>query len=225
MIRIPFIKPKYSDIEYIKGIQSKDQVIMRSFYNHCWKYYLKNYNAVIAQSVFCNPEIREPVLKKEDLFQETFIILWTNIENGKIFLRDDVIYKRDESVVNLFKSSLTTYFFGIVKNKYKEQTRKEQPCLMNDLDVGDETEPDQSVEELKIQIVSDCVQSLPQRCKEILTMFYYQKMNLEAILERRKENVSKGGLKVSKSKCMTSLKNLINKEFVRFNLKPYTHEG
>ena len=61
---------------------------------------------------------------------------------------------------------------------------------------------------------------MPPRCKEILTMFYYDNMSLDEIIEARGEkNISKNGLKVGKYKCMEALKDKIKEAYIKLGLK------
>lgn len=73
---------------------------------------------------------------------------------------------------------------------------------------------------LRERTVYSCVLELPPRCKEILTMFYYDGLSLDEIMEERGEkNISKNGLKTAKYKCMENLKAKVKNSFARLKLK------
>lgn len=220
-----FKSNKYSDEEYVKGILQKNETIEELFYKDCRRYFLQNYRNVIDKGMMT----KERMQNADDLFQETFVHLWTEIENKKILLWGNKLCRSNKGIVSPMTSNLHTFMMAIAKNKYREQLRKEIPEALTELDnthtVGSEDGlMEQTADELKHQIVADCVSNLPQRCKEILTSFYYKNMSLDEILDARKENTSKAGLKTSKYKCMQNLKMLILTNFEKSNLKPYTHE-
>lgn len=119
-------------------------------------------------------------------------------------------------------ASLKTYLLSIAKYKNYELIREEDVYVPEQTNVADRE--DERPEEFTSEwIVEMCVNALPPRCKEILTLFYYENKSLDEILEIRHENQSKDGLKSGKSKCMKSLKERISAEFERRNLKPYCH--
>jgi DNA-directed RNA polymerase specialized sigma subunit len=76
---------------------------------------------------------------------------------------------------------------------------------------------DDADKEVKQQIIDECVNDLPARCKEILTLFYYKNKSLDEILTLRQENTSKDGLKTAKSKCMKQLSDRVIECFTRYN--------
>lgn len=115
----------------------------------------------------------------------------------------------------------------IAKNDYRDWLRNERITLEEDyeslahsVEVKTAVYQDDNPESLRERIVADCVFELPPRCKEILTMFYYDGMSLDEILRARGEkNISKNGLKTGKYKCMEYLKSKVREQYDRYHLK------
>lgn len=216
---ILFKSDKHTDVEYVHGVAQKNPLAEQRLYYHCKEYFETTYKKFFA------------VLNiEEDLFHDAYIKLWTEIDTRKIKLIDNRICRtQKDGTAQPMKCNLNTYLMAIAINEHREWVRKDRFTFFNDMEIisamrlkDDSPDP---VDILKEQIVSECVLDLPQRCKEILTLFYYEGKSLDEILEIRKEtSTSKDGLKTGKHKCMASLKSKVQEQFDKFNLKPYTHE-
>ena len=166
---------------------------------------------------------------KDDIFQQSFVKLWTEIETGRIFLSDEArIFRKDKrGNIRVLTCSLKTFLIDIAKNDYRDWLRNDRLSLQEEfesfahmVEVRSAVSPEESVETLQEQIVANCVFDLPPRCKEILTMFYYDNMSLDDILIARGEkNISKNGLKSGKHKCMESLKSKVKEMYNRYHLR------
>jgi DNA-directed RNA polymerase specialized sigma24 family protein len=110
--------------------------------------------------------------------------------------------------------------------KYKNfEILRETEIYSNCEPSENETDFEEEPPELSAEnIVAVMVNSLPQQCKEILTLFYYDGKSLDEILDIRTGNANKNSLKSSKTKCMTQLKTKVLDELDKYNLKPYKHE-
>ena len=207
-----------TDAEYVLLIQDKHDKAMEEFY-HLAKRYFKN----SFHSVFSRMDLMD------DIFQQSFVKLWTEIETRKIFVGEsDELFRYDRNGnIRILTCSLNTFLIDIAKNDYRSWLRNDHLTLEDDFEsfahmkeVTSVAWGDESVETLREQIVNSCVLELPPRCKEILTMFYYQGMTLdEIIIARGEKNISKNGLKTSKYKCMESLKAKVRDTFSRYKLK------
>lgn len=90
--------------------------------------------------------------------------------------------------------NLKTFLIDIAKNDYRDWLKNDRLKLEDEfesfahmLEVQSAVLPDDSSESLQEQIVANCVLELPPRCKEILTMFYYDNMSLDEIIQARGE--------------------------------------
>ena len=208
-----------SDLEYVLQIQNKNERVTERFYHAAWKYFKESYKAVFS---------REDLM--DDIFQQSFVKLWTEIETKKIFINeeDGKLYRFDRyGNVRMLTCNLKTFLIDIAKNDYRSWLRNDRLTLKDDfesvahmMEVKYAVVVDESVETLQEQIVNSCVLELPPRCKEILTMFYYKGMSLDEIIEARSEkNISKNGLKTGKYKCMETLKAKVKDTFRQYKLK------
>lgn len=148
----------------------------------------------------------------DDLFQDTFLIVWTEIQNGIIYVKKNRLVRVNYSGAAFYMTcSLCTYFMAVARNIHSKIIRKEGPAVLIDWDsskdiIGDPVDEDFSEKERRMQIVDDELGKMSQRCREILTLYYVDGLRLEQILMTREESHSKNGLKTSKSKCLGQLK-------------------
>lgn len=138
----------------------------------------------------------------KDIFQESFIILYTNIQNGK--LQD-------------MTASLSTYFISICKNKALEFLRgsarsvnvdSEMSLSLLDGEVKSEKieallaldEGDSALEAQKEELVQSIVKDLPSPCNELLWGFYRDNLSMKALADMFNYS-SESSAKVTKHRC------------------------
>lgn len=210
-----FRRKSYTDIQIVEAYQTGDKKIQQFWYDKCRSQFGKgtsNYGGLTDYD-------------RDDLFQDSFIILWEKIESHQIYVLEGTIHvstKKGDSEI----PDMLGYFMRIVKNKYLEMFHSGKYVMpLNDIVTSSnenffaELYWDEDPDVEKDRIVSQCLLSLPKSCLEILTMFYYEKKSLEQILDERPENNSYDGLKSRKSKCMTNLKKRIIQSFAKAGLR------
>lgn len=144
----------------------------------------------------------------KDIFQESFIILYNNIQNGKL---------------DGLTSSLSTYFMGICKNKAYEVLRSNGKTVnpedelslsvlsgefMSDridalLSLENE---DDSLEIRKDSLVRQIVKDLPAPCDKLLWGFYRDNLSMKTLAEMFNYS-GESGVKVTKHRCCEKFKN------------------
>ncbi len=201
----------YSDAEYVEGVLRHDHVLERALHYLCKKYFDENYQRVF----FVGDEY------KDDIFQEAFIQLWENIGNGKIYVENRQIYGRNGMPLS---GKLTSYFMGIARMKFLEWVRFqereintiEDPLqrenLLLELQQGMQND---NGREMMLDIISYCISRLPKRCRQILTMFYYEEKTLDDIMKELPSFESKDALKTAKYKCMENLRKTVKTIYQR----------
>lgn len=205
----------YSDVQIVRAYQLPDKRIQQFWYDKCRDQFGKgtsNYGGLTDYD-------------RDELFEESFILLWDKMEHYQIHTDEDIIYaitKEGEKEI----PNLLGYFMKIVKNKYLELFHTKRKVIpLNDVITSshenffEELYWDEDPEVEKDRIVSQCLLTLPKSCYEILTKFFYEKKTLEQILEEREENTSYDGLKTRKSKCMNNLKGKITQSFAKAGLR------
>lgn len=147
----------------------------------------------------------------EDIFQDSFITLYNNIQDGKL-----------ENLT----SSLSTYFIGICKNKAKEFLREKNKVVNLSYDPGikdQNTFLDDKVESIlmlesdndiarqkKEKIVRDIVRDLPSPCNELLWGFYRDGLSMKQLAEKF-DYKSESSVKVTKHRCCEKFRVRFNK--------------
>ena len=69
--------------------------------------------------------------------------------------------------------------------------------------------------EMMLDIISYCISRLPKRCRQILTMFYYEEKTLDDIMKELPSFESKDALKTAKYKCMENLRKTVKTIYQR----------
>lgn len=208
----------FTDIEYVDGIRHGRRRMTEMFFNECRHYFMSVYDAVFMRRDF-----------RDDIFQQSFVKLWTEIETGRIFVGDDgalLRYDRHGGLREL-TCNLKSFLIDIAKNDYRCWLRHDWLSIAEDfedfahtIEVATAISPDDDPVPLAEQVVASCVADMPPRCKEILTMFYYDGMSLDDILVARGDkHSSKNGLKTGKHKCMESLKARVRDAFRELHLR------
>ena len=207
---------QHTDCEVVLGLQARKRSVEEWFYHSAKDYFWQKFN-----EVFFDQDM------KMTIFQESFIRLWTQIENGEIHVADGKLHRRQKNgSVKVMTCSLNTFLFAIAKNEYRELVRSNKEVFVDSYfdNVNNSNmayTPDaEDVKETQVRIVDECIQMMPPRCLEILTLFYIKGKSLDEIMEIRKDkNTSKVGLKSAKYKCMNTLRERITEQFNRLNIK------
>jgi RNA polymerase sigma-70 factor (ECF subfamily) len=137
-----------------------------------------------------------------DIYQDTYIALFENIQNGRL---------------SELHSSLSTYMLGIGKYKILERLRKMKKRVDNDQILKVVREVDEHLESFDLvheelspeqKQLRRYFEELGEKCKAILTMFYFRKYSVKQIMEAGGYN-SENVVKSQKSRCLKTLKEYI----------------
>jgi RNA polymerase sigma factor (sigma-70 family) len=166
---------KISDSKIIEGVRLQDDNILNWLYD--------NYFADIKNHVLRNSGSKEDV---SDVFQDSIIVLYRQITEENLKLTTD----------------LKGYFFGIARNVWSAQLRKNQKNTELEIDIPDE-DGDENGDPVLERVVSRAFQKLKPDQQLILTLFsdghsyedIAEKMNLKSELyARRKKYLCKEAL-------------------------------
>ena len=130
-----------------------------------------------------------------DTYHDVFLIFYENVVSGKL---------------TQLSSTLKTYLFSIGKytlfNKMKVANKIDSfENYQPEEEASYELEEDDFITERKQQLL-EAMDSLGEKCKSILRLFYYQKCTIKEIMSQlnyKNENT----VKAHKSRCMKSLRN------------------
>ncbi|MGN1214605.1 MAG: RNA polymerase sigma factor [Bacteroidaceae bacterium] len=213
-----FKSKTYCDAEVVAGLQARNRNIEEWFYETSRRYFNKNYN-----DVFFDKD------RKQEVFQESVVCLWTEIENRKITLdHDTVVRQQPNGEYEPMSCNLMTFLLSIARNVYREIVRNIKEEYDADVynNMTDDCQPanvvfnsSDEVAEGRARVVDEAIEALPPGCREILILFYYKGKSLDEIMKLRKDkNSSKNGLKSAKTKCLDTLKIRVEEQFRRLNL-------
>lgn len=215
-------KREYTDVEFVKGVVNHDSYVEQALFKHCKKYFEDNVDGVFF--------VKDEQDKKE-IFQNSYIKLWEHIESKRIDVKDGILIGRDKKP---FNGTITTYLMGIAKNKFLEWSRTSQRehRIFNEVNnqsividpIELEFQNNGGVNNIMSEIVSECISKMSKRCSQILTMFYYQNMSLDEIIEALPTYNSKDALKTSKHKCFKRLQKTANEIYYIYLNKSRNYE-
>lgn len=125
-MQLRLLKSKeYTDCQIVAGIQRHDQVMEKYLFKKCQRYFDQNYSTLF---------VMERSLK-DDIFQECFVKLWTDIETNRIHLGEDGTVWRTDRTGNdrPMTTRLHTFLMDIAKNVYRVWLRNEKEDLLDDV--------------------------------------------------------------------------------------------
>lgn len=207
----------YTDVEVVKELQVCSRRAEDWFFRTAQTYFDNHFH-----EVFFDQD------KRQEIFQDSFLILWTEISNGKITVAEEqLVRQQKDGLFRPMTCSLVTFLMAIARNEHRELLRENKVVLVPEFydnkAMADNSLMSISIEEdddtRKARVVDECLNGMSPRCHEILTLFYYEDKSLDEILALREENSSKEGLKTSKYKCINTLRERILEQFRMYNLK------
>ena len=202
------------EVRLIAGMQN-GRFTQYELFEYCSDYFWKHYRGVFFASEEAATEI----------FQETFIKFWENIESKKLSVEQETIIGKNGEP---FTGSILTYFMAIAKLKYLEWVRQHPTSADPEIEMGKlvrekGVEAHDYVDMLynsedneMIDIIADIISHMSPRCKEILTKFYYEEKDLDTILLEIPTIENKNALKTKKYKCMENLRDSAQEIYHRY---------
>ena len=190
----------------VAGMYNKNKKAQSELYAYCSKYFWANYRGVF----FANEQAAK------EIFQNTFIAMWENIERRKVYVSEGRVMGKDNEPLS---GSILTYFMGIARIKYLEWVREHPSYADPETEMGRKVKEEgfdaqqyinmlsDSEDNKMLDIIADVISHMSERCCEILSKFYYEEKDLDTILFEIPTMGSKNALKTKKHKCMESLRN------------------
>ena len=187
------------DKDYIRLFREDNQRAITRYHDSCcpkfFRYFIRNFH--------------KDEIDIEDLFQDSFLVLYDNILTGKL---------TEEKLT----SSLYSYLLGIALNKMRADDRKahafsreripdseehQNPKFNKKLlELGEQMEFDQKHKELK-EFMDRAVSDLTPPCDELLRLFYWNKLDCTEIAKSMNYSNAES-TRTQKHKCMNKLKPL-----------------
>ena len=130
----------------------------------------------------------------KDIYQEAFIAVWQNIKAGRFKAQNG--------------SSLEAYLFQIVKYKWYDYLKvNRKMSLLPVEDTGFIEAPYNEEEQHYIEKVEQHFKNLGEPCREVLTLFYFMKKNMQQIAACF--SWTEATAKNNKYRCLQRLRNLV----------------
>ena len=183
--------PIDSQTRLVNAIKSNDSVALKSLYH-------SNYYK-IESLVLKNSGTKDHA---KDIYQEAFICVWNNIKNDSFVPQND--------------TALQGYLFQIAKNKWMDVLRSKrfkQTIQVSALqhfeptDNAHEKNDDDILKENRLVDVMNVFKTMGSPCKELLTIFYFEKKSLRdiAVDLQIEENTARN----KKYRCMEKLRDMV----------------
>jgi RNA polymerase sigma factor (sigma-70 family) len=151
------------------------------------------------------PHVRSFVLKNkgqesdaDDVFQEALLVIYNKIKDKNFTLT----------------ATIETYLFTVAKNQWYKRFRDNREELrLDDEDSQIESIDDTDIHTIladseRAKTIAKLIDQLGPTCRNLLTFFYYEKMNMKEIadtLNFKDASIAKS----KKAKCMSKLKNIV----------------
>lgn len=199
----------------VAGMYDKHRRTQYELYAYCSDYFWEHYRGVFFADEGTAAEI----------FQNSFVKLWENIESRKIYAEQGRVMGKDQKPLD---GSIRTYFMGIARIKYLEWVRQHPVYADPETEMGRKArEAGFDVQEyldmlydysdnVMLEIVADIISQMSPRCNEILTKFYYEEKDLDGILLEIPSFTSKNALKTQKHKCLETLRTSAKEIYKRY---------
>lgn len=194
------------EAQFVRQIRARDMKAELAFYDYCYEYCM---SAQGGDDFF-----------SQDRFQEAYLQIWTEIQDGRIFLAKGVIWrqpKAEGAKTAPMTCSLRSFIVDICKKQAAKEKRGAIVVPTNTIrDITDDDYESfaREEEEDKLRIIHTSIEEMSAHCREILTLFYVKGLSLEQIMQERDAHVSKDGLKSSKSKCLQRLRDSVLSTYI-----------
>lgn len=134
----------------------------------------------------------------QDLMQDTFFALVKNLRKPDFKL----------------SCKLSTYMYSIARNLWLTKLRKNGKMILNIDDdeqhyilVDDDEIEKKEVQEKQYQQMAEVLKNMGEKCRQIITEFYYKKTSLEKIALLL--GITPASAKVTKHRCMNTFKSKV----------------
>ncbi len=177
---------------YISSIFEKDEKCLKAFY-------LSNFNSVRSY-VLANSGSEE---EAKDIYQDAFIIAWRKVQN--------------KSFTEAYENALPAFIFKIAKYKWLDELRRKKVRPIEAIvsenftsENADEFEADEN--DKWIAIIVEKLKLLDERCKKLLTQFYYERKKIKDLaIENHWTDAT---AKNNKYRCLEKLRNIIKENIL-----------
>lgn len=175
------VNKQLTDEQLVSAIQRGDQ-------NALLQLYRDNFMAVRNHILKNNGKMEDV----EDVLQDATIAVWEKIRNNSLQLN----------------AKLSTYVFAVARNQWlKKLNKMSRMVQMNDIHTEKLTDNTDNLEVRDIHLVRQVMEHLGDKCRKILTLFYFDGLDMNSIAEELEYN-SADTAKAKKHQCFKQLQEL-----------------
>jgi RNA polymerase sigma factor (sigma-70 family) len=170
------------------AIKANDEAAIKSLYEnnyHRVEKYVLNNSGSVEQA--------------KDVYQETFITVWRNIQLDKFYPEGE--------------NALTGYLFQIARNKWTDHLRSNDFKKKTTLSQRENNLTEERKEEEDDKFIDDIkryFEKLGENCKDVLMRFYYKKQSMKKIAEHFAW--TDASARNNKYRCLQKLRELMKKQ-------------
>ncbi|MDX2195042.1 MAG: sigma-70 family RNA polymerase sigma factor [Cytophagales bacterium] len=151
--------------------------------------YKKNYKMMVNLILKNNGSEDEA----KDIYQDALIIFWQKVKSEELVLT----------------SKISTFLYSICQNLWRKELDRKNRYSKEEADVAYSENYDSNE---KIKIIHDCLNTLGDACKKILSYYYFDEMTMNDIAEIM-GFANADTAKTKKYKCKQELDKLIKTKF------------
>ncbi|MEM7297668.1 MAG: sigma-70 family RNA polymerase sigma factor [Bacteroidota bacterium] len=170
------------DSEILERIGRGDERVLDHLY--------KKYYRMMTRIVLSNNGTEE---EAKDVYQEALLAFWQKAARGELVLT----------------SKISTYLYSICLNQWRKELDRKSRLSSEEVD-GEDFQQHEAKERLRI--VKDCIAQLGDVCKNVLTYYYFDGLNMQDIAKKMKF-ANTDTAKTKKYKCKKKLDSLIKKRY------------
>lgn len=197
--RLPFtsIDEKVSNIREMFGSRTPGDEEIRSMISagnqEALVILYRKHHQMLRKYVLNNQGSREDA---EDLIQEVLVAAWQNAQKPEFTL----------------SAGWGTYLMAIGRNQWLKQLRKQLRFSDQDPADAEKMSADVSTERLDLKKLVQMVEQLDENCRKLLTLFYFESLDMEQIAIRLGYN-NAATTKAKKYQCFKRLEEKVKAQF------------
>lgn len=170
------------DSEILDRISRGDERVLDHLY--------KKYYRMMTKIVLSNNGTED---EAKDVYQEALLAFWQKAARGDLVLT----------------SKISTYLYSICLNQWRKELDRKSRLSSEEVD-GEDYQQHEAKERLKI--VKECIEQLGDVCKNVLTYYYFDGLNMQDIAKKMKF-ANTDTAKTKKYKCKKKLDSLIKTRY------------
>ena len=201
----------FNDKDIIQGLLSNNERLI----NKTLEKLYNEFRPMVRKIVLSNSGNLDDV---SDVIQEGVLSFYTNVVLSKIInIKDNLIVNKSNDVVKI-----SSYMYSVFRNiwflrlRLKKFQSNQNPFLFSDDFVEEDVFEYENLFAKRKKVYFESLKNLDEKCKEILNLFWHQKMSFNDIAIIMNHSNSKTSKQI-KSRCQKKLKEMCNKELVYEN--------